>query len=62
MTINIYTPSSIVKFYSLKPGDVFRYEINGISHYFMKTRAVLHISIARVIRPTPPILGVISKQ
>ena len=25
MTINIHTPSALVKFYSLKPGDVFRY-------------------------------------
>lgn len=23
--------------YSLDPGDVFRYDINGIYHYFMKT-------------------------
>ena len=37
MTLIIHTPSALVKFYSLKPGDVFRYEINGISHYFMKT-------------------------
>lgn len=37
MTINIHTPSSLVKFYSLKPGDVFRYEISGINHYLMKT-------------------------
>jgi hypothetical protein len=37
MTLNIHTPSALVKFYSLKPGDVFRYEINGMGHYFMKT-------------------------
>ena len=37
MTLIIHTPSALVKFYALKPGDVFRYEINGISHYFMKT-------------------------
>lgn len=38
MTLNIHIPSSLVKFYSLKPGDVFRYEINKVSHYFMKTK------------------------
>lgn len=37
MTLIIRTPSSLIKFYSLKPGDVFRYEISGINHYFMKT-------------------------
>lgn len=37
MTINIHTPSTLVKFYALEPGDVFRYEINGAGHYFMKT-------------------------
>ena len=37
MTLIIHTPSALVKFYSLKPGDVFRYEISGINHYFMKT-------------------------
>ena len=25
MTINIHTPSTLVKFYALNPGDVFRY-------------------------------------
>ena len=35
MTINIHTPSTLVKFYALNPGDVFRYEINGVSHYFL---------------------------
>ena len=37
MTLIIHTPSALVKFYALKPGDVFRYEINGVGHYFMKT-------------------------
>ena len=37
MTLNIHTPSALVKFYALKPGDVFRYEIDGMGHYFMKT-------------------------
>ena len=37
MNINISSESALVKFYSLKPGDVFRYEISGINHYFMKT-------------------------
>ena len=36
MTINIHTPSSLVKFYSLKPGDVFSYKVGGRLHYFLK--------------------------
>ena len=36
MTINIATPSSLVKFYSLKPGDVFSHKVNGYLHYFLK--------------------------
>ena len=36
MTINVHTPSSLVKFYSLKPGDVFSHECNGYKHYFLK--------------------------
>lgn len=38
MTINIHTPSTLVKFYTLKPGDVFYYDIDKVIHYFMKTK------------------------
>ena len=40
MTINIHALSSIVRFGSLKPGDVFRIESDGICHYFLKVESI----------------------